>query len=72
MIYYPLSVLMLAGIRDILVITTPHEQNMFRALLADGAQWGINIDYAAQPTPGGHRPGLSDRREVHRRPALAR
>jgi glucose-1-phosphate thymidylyltransferase len=53
MIYYPLSVLMLAGIRDVLVITTPHEQNMFRALLADGSQWGINIDYAAQPTPAG-------------------
>ena len=53
MIYYPLSVLMFAGIRDILVITTPHEQPMFRALLADGAQWGINIDYAAQPKPAG-------------------
>jgi glucose-1-phosphate thymidylyltransferase len=53
MIYYPLSVLMLAGIRDVLVITTPHEQKMFRALLADGSQWGINIDYAAQPTPAG-------------------
>ena len=53
MIYYPLSVLMLAGIRDVLVITTPHEQNMFRALLADGSQWGIKIDYAAQPTPAG-------------------
>jgi glucose-1-phosphate thymidylyltransferase len=53
MIYYPLSVLMLAGIRDILVITTPHEQGMFRALLADGASWGLNIQYAAQPAPEG-------------------
>jgi len=53
MIYYPLSVLMLAGMQDILVITTPHEQAMFRALLADGAQWGLNIEYAAQPTPAG-------------------
>src|SRR5262245_62955645 len=53
MIYYPLSVLMLAGMRDILVITTPHEQAMFRALLSDGSQWGLNIQYAAQPTPAG-------------------
>ena len=53
MIYYPLSVLMLAGIRDILVITTPHEQGMFRTLLADGASWGLNIQYAAQPAPEG-------------------
>jgi glucose-1-phosphate thymidylyltransferase len=53
MIYYPLSVLMLAGIRDVLVITTPHEQPMFRTLLADGAPWGLNIQYAAQPAPDG-------------------
>ena len=53
MIYYPLSVLMLAGIRDILVITTPHEQTMFKNLLKDGIQWGINISYAVQPHPGG-------------------
>src|ERR1044071_8848582 len=53
MIYYPLAVLMLAGIRDILVITTPHEQALFKALLADGKQWGINLCYAVQPTPGG-------------------
>lgn len=53
MVYYPLSVLMLAGIRDILVITTPHEQEMFRHLLKDGSQWGLNLSYAAQPNPGG-------------------
>ncbi len=53
MIYYPLSVLMLAGIRDILVITTPHEQVLFQALLQDGSQWGINLSYAVQPSPDG-------------------
>src|SRR3989475_13036233 len=53
MIYYPLSVLMLAGIRDILIITTPHEQTLFRNVLLDGAQWGINLAYAVQPSPDG-------------------
>jgi glucose-1-phosphate thymidylyltransferase len=53
MIYYPLSVLMLAGIRDILVITTPHEQNDFKRLLGDGGWLGLSIKYAAQPQPGG-------------------
>ncbi len=53
MIYYPLSVLMLAGIDDILVITTPHEAEQFRRLLGDGAQWGIRISYAVQPSPDG-------------------
>jgi len=53
MIYYPLSVLMLAGIRDILVITTPEDQDGFKRLLNDGAQWGINLTYAAQPSPDG-------------------
>ncbi len=53
MIYYPLSTLMLAGVRDVLVITTPHEQEGFRRLLGDGAELGLSISYAAQPRPEG-------------------
>jgi glucose-1-phosphate thymidylyltransferase len=53
MIYYPLSVLMLAGIRDILVITTPADQEGFQRLLDDGSQWGITLSYAVQPSPDG-------------------
>ncbi|QSX39650.1 glucose-1-phosphate thymidylyltransferase RfbA [Shewanella cyperi] len=53
MIYYPLSVLMLAGIRDILIITTPEEQAAFQRLLGDGSQFGICLDYAVQPSPDG-------------------
>jgi glucose-1-phosphate thymidylyltransferase len=53
MIYYPLSTLMLAGIRDVLVITTPHDQAQFQTALGDGSQWGMNLSYAAQPRPEG-------------------
>lgn len=53
LIYYPLSILLLAGIRDILVITTPHDQAQFRAVLGDGAAWGVAIGYAVQSEPRG-------------------
>ena len=53
MVYYPLTVLMLTGIRDILIITTPEDQAQFQRLLGNGSQWGINLSYKIQPSPGG-------------------
>src|SRR5690606_195758 len=53
LIYYPLCALMLANIREVLVITTPHDVELFRKVLGDGAAWGMEISYAAQPSPDG-------------------
>jgi len=53
MIYYPLSVLMLAGIREIAVITTPEDRDLFKRMLGDGSQWGLSLAYIVQPSPDG-------------------
>src|SRR6056297_3535035 len=53
MIYYPLSVLMLAGIREICIITTPQDQDQFQRTLGDGSQWGVQLTYVVQPSPDG-------------------
>ena len=67
MVYYPLSTLMLAGIRDILVISTPQDTPRFQQLLGDGARWGIRLHYAVQPKPERPRAGVPHRARVHRR-----
>ena len=53
MVYYPLTVLMMAGIREVMVITTPNDADQFQRILGDGSQWGISLQYKVQPSPDG-------------------
>ena len=72
MVYYPLTTLMLAGCRDILLVVNPHDEPSYRRLFGDGTQWGIEIRYAVQPKPGGIAEAFLIGRDFIGKPALAR